>query len=124
MMHMFRWLVAVLVLSSSCAPTACNEESERALEREVEVLIGEPGPAVAEAKTRLLARGTSAIALLETGLYQADENGRRRIVETLKELGDPEVLPILRHLARRDVDPEVRQSASAALAALSSPPGD
>lgn len=84
-------------------------------------MIGEPGPAVKEAERRLLARGRSAIAILETGLYQADARGRLRIVDTLEELDHPEVLPVLRHIATRDEDELVRERASAALAALESP---
>lgn len=83
--------------------------------REVEILIGEPGPAVKEAERRLLARGTSAIAILETGLYQADPIGRVRIAKLLAAIGGPEAWPVLQHMARRDDDPLVREQAANAL---------
>lgn len=81
----------------------------------MEILIGEPGPAVKEAERRLLDRGPSAIAILETGLYQADPIGRIRIVKTLSKLDSKEVLPVIRHLAERDDDALVRETAQAAL---------
>ena len=88
------------------------------MHREVEILIGEPGPAVKEAERRLLARGPSAIAILETGLYQADPIGRVRIVKTLAKLGSQEAVPVLAHIAERDDDPLVRETASTALTQL------
>lgn len=111
-----RLLVLILFLSS-CTPTACSEE-EQDINREVEILIGEPGPAVKEAERRLLERGTGSIAILETGLYQADAMGRIRIVKTLAKLDSEEVLPVIRHIAARDDDPLVRETAAAALAKL------
>ncbi len=111
-----RQLLLLLVLSG-CTPTACSEEEET-VNREVEVLIGEPGPAVKEAERRLLSRGKRSIAILETGLYQAEPLGRVRIVKVLAKLDVPEVLPVLEHLAKRDDDALVRETAAEALAKL------
>jgi len=102
---------------SACTPTACSEE-EQQVHREVEILIGEPGPAAKEAERRLLARGASAIAILETGLYQADPMGRIRIVKTLAKLHLDEAVPVLRHIAERDEDPLVRETAASAVAEM------
>ena len=88
------------------------------VEKEVEILVGEGGPASKEAQRRLLARGRSAIAILETGLYHADVSGRIRIVKVLAGLKDAEALPVLRHIALRDDDELVREQASDALAKL------
>ncbi|MCP4445589.1 MAG: HEAT repeat domain-containing protein [Myxococcales bacterium] len=99
---------------SACTPTACSEE-EQETHREVEILIGEPGPAVKEAERRLLERGRSAIAILETGLYHADPIGRIRIVRTLAKLEMEEAMPVIQHIAERDDDPLVRETAEAAL---------
>ncbi len=85
------------------------------MHREVEVLIGEAGPAAKEAQRRLLARGLSAIAILETGLYQADAMGRVRIVKTLAKLKSEEVIPVLKHIAMYDDDELVRETARSAL---------
>ena len=110
-------LLLVFIFLSACTPTACSEE-EADINREVEILIGEPGPAAKEAERRLLERGASSIAILETGLYQADPLGRVRIVKTLAKLDSPEVLPVIRHIAKRDDDELVRETAQVALAKL------
>ncbi len=99
---------------SSCTPAACNEE-ESVVGKEVEILIGEAGPGVREAERRLLARGHSALAILETGLYQADAIGRGRIVRVLGELHDAEAVPVLRQIAEHDEDASVREQALAVL---------
>ena len=57
-------------------------------------------------------------AVVETGLYEADLAGRLRVVRVLARIGDPEVLPILDHLSRRDPEAEVREAASRAAAGL------
>ena len=107
----FVCLLCVLAsaVAFACTPAACNEE-DSVVGREVESLIGEPGPAVKEAERRLVARGQSAIAILETGLYQADAMGRIRIVKVLAQLG-AEARPILEHMARKDDDAFVREQA-------------
>jgi HEAT repeat protein len=112
--------IALLLLFSACAPAACNADEEKVIAREVEILIGEPGAGTRQAEARLVARGHRSIAILETGLYQADPLGRQRVVKTLEKIGDREVLPILRHLARRDPDADVRERAQAALDRLAS----
>ena len=108
-------LLLLFIFLSACTPTACSEE-EQDINREVEILIGEPGPATKEAERRLLERGVGAIAILETGLYQADAMGRIRIVKTLAKLNSAEVLPVIRHIAKRDDDALVRETAKTALA--------
>lgn len=112
-LHRFA-LSGLCLLFVACTPAACNEE-ESVIGRELEILIGEPGPAVKEAERRLLARGSSAIAILETGLYQADPIGRVRIAKLLAAIGDPEVIPILQHMASRDEDALVREQANLVL---------
>ncbi len=83
-------------------------------------MVGEPGPGVKEAKRRLVARGRSGIAILETGLYHADPMGRLRIVSVLQELGGSDAMAVLKHIAKRDDDELVREQASLALAKLGS----
>ncbi len=101
----------------ACTPTACNEEGD-VIHREVDVLVGEPGPGVKEAKRRLVARGPSVIAILETGIYHADAIGRVRIIGVLQELGGADARAVLRHLVERDEDALVREQASLALAKI------
>mgnify|MGYP001544961955 CR=1 FL=1 len=108
---------ALALCLAGCTPKACSEE-ERDINREVEVLIGEASPAVKEAKRRLVERGPSAIAILETGLYQADPIGRIRIIGVLEELHHVEAVAVLEHMAKRDDEELVREQASEALGRL------
>jgi HEAT repeat protein len=110
--------VVLLVALSSCAPSACSDEEDRRLVRWVEVLVGEPGPRADAAEESLVASGSEAILYLETGLYDAEPRARRRVVKTLRRIGDRAALPVLDHLARRDPDETVRNAAAAARAAL------
>jgi HEAT repeat protein len=104
--------LAVLVLAvGGCGARACSDADERTVQREVEVLTAEPGGAADAAERRLLRRGAAAIPYLETGLYSAEPNARRRVIRVLVEIGDPAAAPILVHLGRRDPDPEVRAAA-------------
>jgi hypothetical protein len=118
MPSMLRLVLATMLLTG-CAPAACDAQDEKMIAREVEILIGEAGSGAREAESRLVARGAQAIAILETGLYQADALGRQRIVKTLEKIGDPEVVAVLEHLAERDPDADVRDRAKLALSRLS-----
>jgi HEAT repeat protein len=113
-----RWLLVLLLALSSCAPSACSDEEDRRLVRWVEALVGEPGPRADAAEESLVASGQEAVLYLETGLYDAEPRARRRVVKTLKRIGDRAALPILDHLARRDPDESVRNAAAEARAAL------
>ena len=91
------------------------------MRRDVELVVSYDGRLADDASLRLGARGRDAVALLETGLYSAQPPGRRRIVRTLVLTRSPEAIPVLRHLARRDPDPGVRDEAASALTTLSRP---
>jgi HEAT repeat protein len=62
-----------------------------------------------------VAFGTRAIPQIETALHSASPAARLRLVSVLVAMNDPEVIPILRHFARRDTSPEVRAACEAAL---------
>lgn len=114
-----RSLAALLALMvCGCTPHACNEEGDRQIRTEVEFLVGEAGPLADRAHVRLVERGSDAIPILETGLYQGDAAGRRRVIEVLSDIGSAAARPILEHVERRDPDPAVRAAASRALAQL------
>ena len=77
-----------------------------------------------EARQLIASRGREVIAVLETGLYNADAAARQRVVRTLVDIGHPEVFPILDKLARVDADELVREAARAGLARLGHSPVD
>lgn len=103
-------LALALLALAACA--GCASDQGRRAEREVELLVGEPGPMADAAEDLLVARGRGAIVYLETGLYDADPHGRRRIIKVLVEIGDRDATPILAYLAEHDRDPAVRQAAA------------
>lgn len=110
--------LALLVGSTLALGCACTSTDDQRIEHEVEVLIAEPGAAADAAEAALVSRGRAAILFLETGLWEADARGRERVLRTLEKIGDPEALPIAEYVARRDVDPEVRERAARVVRAL------
>jgi len=123
-MPLAAWLAAVaapaalLAAAPACAPRACSDRDERRLSRLVELVTGEPGPTADAAEEALVAAAGDAILYLETGLYDAEPPGRRRLVRVLTRIGDPAASPILSHLAAHDPDPDVRSEAAAGARAL------
>ena len=107
-----RWLIIAMLLAG------CASSGDRAIEREVDVLIGEPGAAADAAESALVARGADAILFLETGLWRASPHGRKRVIRTLESIGDPEALAIIEIMAARDPDAEVRARAEKARRAM------
>jgi HEAT repeat protein len=113
------WLASTSLLPA-CA--ACSDREERRLVHLVELVLAEPGPTADAAEDALVASGSAAILYVETGLYEAEPAGRRRLVRVLARIGDPAASPIFAHLAARDPDPDVRSDAAAGARALESPP--
>jgi len=114
-------LAAAAAVHQGCVAEACSDRDERRLARLVELVIAEPGPTADAAEQALVAAGPTAILYLETGLYDAEAAGRRRLVAVLTRIGDPAARPILAHLARRDPDPDVRGEAAAGARSLPGP---
>ncbi len=111
------WLL--LFAATGCSPDACVSGDDRAIEREVEVLVRESGELASSARRSLAARGFEAIAIVETGLYRANAEGRVRVVKTLIDIAHPEVIPILQHLSQSDPSDQVRSFAAQGVIELS-----
>lgn len=111
-------IFALLVATASCAPPACTESGEREARKDVKLLVEDDGPLAEAAQGRLVERGASAIAVLETGLYAANVPARVRVVHTLQRIGSREAQPILAHLVAHDPDREVREAAEKAISSL------
>jgi HEAT repeat protein len=111
-------IFAVCLTGSACAPPACSDPPERAARKDVKLLVEDDGPLAEAARTRLVARGASAIAVLETGLYAANPPARLRIVRALQDIRSREAAPILAHLAAKDPDENVRAAAKTAISSL------
>jgi hypothetical protein len=106
---------------AACAPPGCQEGGDASARRDVEILAEHDGPLGDAAAERLVRRGKRAVAVLETGLYNANARGRMRIIRALERADRVEAAPIFRHLARHDPDPEVRDVAQRAAGQAPSP---
>jgi hypothetical protein len=115
-------IFAVCLAASACAPPACSDPPERALRKDVKLLVEDDGPLAEAARTRLVAQGARAIAVLETGLYAANPPARLRIVrvyhQIIEKTRSREAIPILAHLAAKDPDETVREAARNAISSL------
>lgn len=114
--------LAWIIGQAACTSESCSDAGERRLARLVEIALAEPGPTADAAEEALVAAGPPAILYVETGLYDADPAGRRRLVRILTRLGDREAAPILALLAARDPDPSVRSEAGAGARSLEARP--
>lgn len=97
---------------------SCSRHDDNRLEVYVDALIAESGTLSDDARAALVAHGRSSIVILETGLYRAEADGRRRIARTLTDIGHPDVVAILAHLAEHDPDESVREVAARGIARL------
>lgn len=105
------WIVVLLTMFTM----SCSKDNSRTIQKEVELLVGEPGLMADQAEQSLVARGLTAIPVLETGLYIGNAQGRKKIIRVLKNIGDPEGLPIIEFVAREDKESHVRDYASRVL---------
>ena len=113
-------VVAVLLAATSPGCGSRGQADDNKLEVYVDALIAESGPLADDAANALVAHGRKSIVILETGLYRADPDARRRIVRTLVRIGDRASIPILEHLAELDADADVREAARLGLERLNS----
>ena len=105
--------IALLVALSTAA---CFEDKpDRRLEKLVEILVKGDESTARQASTEIATFGADAVAIIETGLYDASPEARLRIVRTLAAIGGSEPAAILRHLAQNDPDGAVREAAERAL---------
>jgi hypothetical protein len=104
-------LVALLTLP------ACTrrEIREREIRDEVEIIAAHEG-ALAERSIEEVRRyGRDAIPQIEAALPKASPSGQLNLVMALRRLGDPEAIPLLRHLVLRNETEAVRIEAEVTL---------
>jgi len=101
--------VAVLLLGLLALPACTRRElREREIRDEVAIVAGREG-ALAERSIEELRRyGRDAIPQIEAALPKAKPTGQLNLVMALRRLGDPEAIPLLRHLALRNETEAVR----------------
>ena len=95
---------AMVVVGGGCA------RDDDALRGDVQLVaaLPEPSPRAVE---RLVVHGRRAIPLVEAALHTAEPPGRKNLLLLLRRIGDPDAVPLLRHYALYDPEPEVRVEA-------------
>jgi hypothetical protein len=115
---MLRYLVILLLVGAA----ACEEVSHRDIGDEINILIRLDDQMVAAATDRLARYRRSAIPQIETAMHTAAPKGRLHLIAALDKIGDPEAVPVLRHIAVFDITAEVRDAAEGLLSRWSATP--
>ena len=110
-----RFIPCILVFVLLLAMLGCENNQTRMIQKEVEILVGEPGPLAEKAERLLVNRGKAVIPILETGLYMGDGLGKIKVIRVLEQIGDPAGLPIIKYLAFHDKESQVREFANRVL---------
>src|SRR5262245_61345283 len=102
-----------LVLAATLAAalgTACfsDDDGSRA---DVQAVAVHEGDTVNIAIQRLVRRGRAALPPIEAALHTAKPPGRKNLIVALRKIGDPEAVPLLRHVALYDEEQSVRVEA-------------
>lgn len=100
----FAVAVALVALSVGCV----REDETMRADVQLVASLPEPSPRAIE---RLVLRGRGAIPLVEAALHTAEPPGRKNLLLLLRRIGDPAAVPLLRHYALYDPEPEVRSEA-------------
>jgi hypothetical protein len=97
--------------------TACTrrELREREIRDEVAIIAGREGALAERSMDELKRYGRDAIPPIEAALPKASQTGQLNLVMALRRLGDPEAIPLLRHLALRNETEAVRIEAEVTL---------
>ncbi|HEX2569542.1 MAG TPA: HEAT repeat domain-containing protein [Polyangia bacterium] len=90
--------------------TACRDDPD-ALRGDVQIVVAHEGEMMQAATRRLVRHGVAALPPIEAALHTADESGREHLVYALREIGEAEAIPLLRHIALHDAAEGVRREA-------------
>ena len=101
----------VRILLALCLLAGCSDRTETEARGNVTLLLHQEGAEARAAGERLAKMGRRAIPTIEAALHTADPGGRKSLIVVLRQIGDGEAIPLLRHLAAFDADASVRQEA-------------
>jgi len=108
-------LLAVLALGAAGGACTRTEQRESDIQDEVAIIAGRDDVLVDHAIQRLRRYGHAALPPIEAALPKASPTGRLNLVMALRRLGDPEAIPLLKHLALRNEVDVVRLEAEVTL---------
>lgn len=99
-------VAAVIVLTSSCSDRTDDE-----IRAQVTLTFNHEGAQAQAAADRLALYGRRAIPTIEAALHTAPPAGKKNLIAALRKIGDAEAVPLLRHVALHDPNPDVRREA-------------
>lgn len=98
------------ILAAALAVAACND-GDGDIGANVALLSQREGTLASAAAAHLARYGRSAIPSIEAALHTAKAPGRKNLIMGLRQIGDVEAVPLLRHLAAYDPSPDVAREA-------------
>ena len=108
------WLLLAMLALPACTR---RELREREIRDEVEIIAAREGALAERSMEELRRYGRDAIPPIEAALPKAKPEGQLNLVMALRRLGDPEAIPLLRHLVLRNELEAVRVEAETTLRA-------
>jgi hypothetical protein len=106
------WLLLGLLAAPGCTR---RELRDREIRDEVAIIAGREGALAERSMETLRKYGRDAIPPIESALPKASPTGQLNLVMALRRLGDPEAIPLLRHLILRNQLEAVRIEADMTL---------
>ena len=109
------WLLAGLLGLLALPACTRRELRDREIRDEVAIVAGREGALAERSMEELRKFGRDAIPPIESALPKASPTGQLNLVMALRRLGDPEAIPLLRHLVLRNDQEAVRIEAEMTL---------
>ena len=106
------WLIVGLLALPGCTR---RELREREIRDEVEIIAAREGALAERSMEELKRYGRDAIPQIEAALPKASAVGQLNLIMALRRLGDPEAIPLLRHVVLRNETEAVRIEAEVTL---------
>ncbi len=94
---------------------ACEDLSYKDIGAQINALSTRDDVLVPPAHRRLVSYGRDAIPQIETALHTASVRGKLHLLTAIDAIGDDEAIPVLRHFAVYDSNPEVQLKCEAIL---------
>lgn len=115
---------ATWALALTLALSACSDRTDDEIRGQVTLALNHEGAPAAAAVDRLVKHGRRAIPTIESALHTASPGGKKTLIKALRRIADVESVPLLRHFAMFDPNPDVRREAEGTLRAWTEAGGE
>ena len=89
----------------------CTDRTDEEIRAQVTLAINHEGAPQKAALDKLAAHGRRAIPTIESAMHTASPAGKKTLIVALRQIGDPESVPLLRHVTLHDPAADVRREA-------------